>query len=352
VEPGFLRGPLPSSPVGATIRWSFVDTDLDNPDTAVIGTTPESWSRRDRIGLGLSFRPVASYVLRGEYEFRTEGGGNFVDTADVYRERAGGRGGGDSETILGAWMRDRGNRREVVVATKVAGTMGEGPNDAGLSRRHIMDAVDASLRRLQTDYIDLYQAHSDDDSTPLDETLRAFDDLVAVGKVRYLGASNYSAWRTMKALGISDANGWARFVSQQPVYNLVRREVYEGELQALCLEEGLGAIPYSTLGGGFFTGKYRRGEPLPDTPRAQSVQNRYMHERGWAVLDVLLEVAENQGATPAQVALAWLMARPGVTAPIASATSPEQARELLAATELRLSPEALERLSMAGEERR
>jgi aryl-alcohol dehydrogenase-like predicted oxidoreductase len=277
-----------------------------------------------------------------------EAGGNFVDTSDSYSSWVEGNTGGESETILGRWMRARGNRSAVVLATKVGTRMGEGPNDAGLSRRHILAAVEDSLRRLQTDYIDLYQAHWPDPETPLDETLRAFDDLMRQGKVRYIGASNYSAWLLTRALWESDRHDYARFESIQPLYNLAAREGFERELEPLCLDQQLGVITYSSLASGFLTGKYRRDKALPSTPRAEDVQADYMTERHFALLDAVDRVAASHDATPAQVALAWLMARPSITAPIAGATSVAQMRELLGAIELRLDAEAIAVLDRAS----
>jgi aryl-alcohol dehydrogenase-like predicted oxidoreductase len=277
-----------------------------------------------------------------------EAGGNFIDTADVYSRWAPGNSGGESETALGAWMSARGNRHDVLIATKVMGAMGSGPNDTGLSRQHIMAAVEASLRRLGTDYVDLYQAHWDDRDTPLEETLRAFDDLVRQGKVRYIGASNHQAWRLTRALWESDKRGYARYESLQPKYNLVFRDEYERELESLCLEQGVGVIPYSSLGSGFLSGKYRRGGALPSTARAGGVQKAYMNDRGFAVLEAVEKAAAAAGATPAQVALSWLAHRPGITAPIASATSVEQLRELLGGIELRLDEEATKALDRAS----
>jgi aryl-alcohol dehydrogenase-like predicted oxidoreductase len=285
-----------------------------------------------------------SYTVLDAY---VAGGGNFIDSADVYARWAPGNSGGESETILGRWMRDRGNRAEIVLATKVGSPMGDAPHQRGLSRRHIMDGVEASLRRLQTDYIDLYQAHIDDGETPLDETLRAFDDLVRQGKVRYIGASNYSAWRLTRALWESERRGYASYICVQPRYNLIDRADFERELGPMCKELGVGVIGYSSLASGFLSGKYRRGGAMPASARAGGVQQRYMHERGFAVLDAVLGVAEAHGATPTQVALAWLLAQPAVTSPIASATSPTQAVELLGAVDLRLSAEDLAALSAA-----
>src|SRR6058998_911792 len=226
-----------------------------------------------------------------------EAGGNFIDTADVYARWVSGNKGGESETALGIWMAARRNRHAVVMATKVCGPMGPGPNDKGLSRQHIMEGVEASLKRLQTDYIDLYQAHWDDRDTPLEETLRAFDDLVRQGKVRYVGASNYVAWRLTRALWESDRRGHPRYECLQPKYNLVFRDEYERELEPLCLEQGVGVIPYSSLGSGFLSGKYRRGGALPTTARAAGVQKGYMTDRGFAVLDAIDKVAAGVNAT-------------------------------------------------------
>jgi aryl-alcohol dehydrogenase-like predicted oxidoreductase len=277
-----------------------------------------------------------------------EAGGNFIDTADVYARWAPGNKGGESETALGVWMAARRNRQAVIIATKVCGPMGAGPNDAGLSRQHIMDGVEASLRRLQTDYIDLYQAHWDDTDTPLEETLRAFDDLVRQGKVRYLGASNHVAWRLTRALWESDRHGYVRYECLQPKYNLVIRDEYERELEPLCLEQNIAVIPYSSLASGFLSGKYHRGGALPDTARAAGVQKTYMNERGFAVLAAVEKVAAGVGATPAQVALSWLAHRPGITAPIASATSVTQLKEIAAAIDLRLDAETTAALAQAS----
>ncbi len=279
----------------------------------------------------------------------TEAGGNFIDTADAYSTWVEGHSGGESETILGRWMRSRGNRSDVVLATKVGSRMGQNPNDVGLSRRHIMAAVEGSLRRLQTDYIDLYQAHWPDAETPLDETLRAFDDLIRQGKVRYIGASNFSAWMLTRALWESDRHNYARFESFQPLYNLADRADFERELEPLCLDQQLGVITYSSLASGFLTGKYRKDKPLPATPRVEDVQADYMTERHFALLDEIDRVAASHDATPAQVALAWLIARPSVTAPIAGATSVAQVRELLGATQLQLDAESIAALDRASD---
>jgi len=277
-----------------------------------------------------------------------EAGGNFIDTADVYSRWVPGNKGGESEAALGTWMTGRGNRHAVLIATKVMAPMGPGPNDTGLSRQHIMEGIEASLRRLQTDYIDLYQAHWDDRDTPIEETLRAFDDLVRQGKVRYIGASNHHAWRLTRALWESDKGGYVRYESLQPKYNLVFRDEYERELEPLCLEQGVGVIPYSSLASGFLSGKYRRGGELPATARAAGVQKIYMNDRGFTVLEAVDKVAAAAGATAAQVALSWLAHRPGITAPIASATTVLQLKELLGGIELRLDEEATATLDRAS----
>ncbi len=270
-----------------------------------------------------------------------DGGGNFIDTADVY-------GNGTSETILGKWMKARNNRERIILATKVGSQMDNNPEMRGLSRRYILSEVDASLKRLQTDYIDLYQTHRDDQNTPLDETLSALTELVQQGKVRYIGASNYSATRLRKALQISQLHGFARFESVQPPYNLVNRGEYEGGLEELCLEQDIGVITYSSLASGFLTGKYRPSQPLPSSPRAKRIRERYMNQNGFSVLEQIDHIAEASHATDAQVALAWIMARPGITSAIASATSVDQVQELLGSVSLKLSEEQMAALDTAS----
>lgn len=267
-------------------------------------------------------------------------GCNFFDTADVYSRWAEGNPGGVSEAHIGNWLASGAVRREdVVIATKVRGKMGDGPNDEGLSRGHIMSAVEASLRRLQTDYIDLYQTHWPDDDTPLDETLGALDDLVQSGKVRYIGCSNYPGWLLTKALWMSDVRGLARYDSVQPHYSLVHRAEFERELQAVCLDQGVGVIPYSPLGGGFLTGKYRRNSELPASARAQGVQRRYMNERGFAAIDKLEEIGNGHGASVAQTAIAWCLANPAVTSAIIGANSIAQLEDTVKGAEIKLAAE-------------
>lgn len=266
---------------------------------------------------------------------------NFIDTADIYPYWAPGAWAGLTEEIIGRWL--KGRRREaLVIATKVRGPMGPGPNDQGLSRKHLFEAVEGSLRRLGTDYIDLYQVHWPDEETPLEETLRALDDLVCQGKVRYIGASNFPAWLLCKALWISDKHGWARFDSLQPHYNLLHRAEFERELMPLCQDQGLGVIPYSPLAGGFLTGKYRRGAPPPAGSRGAVSErlNRYLQdERAWAVLGRVEATARELGKTPAQVALAWLLNHPAVTSPIIGVSTVEQLHELVGAVGWRLPEE-------------
>ena len=267
-----------------------------------------------------------------------DGGGNFIDTADTY-------GVGKSESIIGRWMSTRKIRDRVIIATKVGSRMGNDPNAQGLSHRHIMAEAEASLKRLQIDVIDLYQAHRDDPNMPLEETMAAFTDLVRQGKVRYVGASNYSAARLREALQVSEQHGYVSYECLQPQYNLLERTEYERDLEPLCLGEGLGVITYFSLARGFLTGKYRPGQDLPSSPRAASIQDRYMNERGFRVLEQLDRIAAAHHATVAQVALAWIMARPSITSAIASATSVEQVRELLGSVDLQLTAEEIEALN-------
>ncbi len=294
---------------------------------------------------GWTVDEAASFAVLDAY---VEGGGDFIDTADAYSRWVPGHTGGESERVLGNWLRARANRDKVIIATKVGSPMGGNARERGLSRHWIMAEVENSLRRLQTDYIDLYQAHYDDLDTPPEETMRAFDDLVRAGKVRYIGASNYSAWRLTRALWVSDCHGYARYDALQPLYNLLRRAGYERELEPLCHDQELGVITYSSLAGGFLSGKYRRGQALPPTPRAAGVEKNYLNDRDLGILDAVEAVAADYQATPAQVALAWIMARPGITAPIASATTVEQTRELLGAADLHLDAEAMTILGRAS----
>lgn len=282
----------------------------------------------------VSFRLLDRFVERGF---------NLIDTANIY----GGRGAGEgaSEEIIGKWLSRSGKRDAVIVATKVGMEMA--PGRKGLAAAAIKQEVEASLKRLQTDVIDLYQSHEDDEKTPQEETLRAYAELVREGKVRVIGASNYSASRLSEALSISTANGWPRYEALQPEYHLCRRVGFEKELQPLCLEEEIGVITYFSLASGFLTGKYRSEADLKGSARAEIV-GQYLNERGLRILSVMDEVAARHEATLAQVALAWLLTRDAVVAPIVSATSIEQLDATLDAVELRLDDAALRELEEAS----
>ena len=266
-----------------------------------------------------------------------DAGGNLIDTADVYSIWAPGHVGGESETLIGRWLAKGGKRDRIVLATKVGKPMG--PALKGLKPDYIRSAVEASLKRLQTDHIDLYQSHDDDAETPLAETLAVFGELIRAGKVRAIGASNYSAVRLEEALRTSAAQGLPRYESLQPLYNLVDRAAYEAELQAVCTSHEVGVINFYGLAAGFLTGKYRRPEDADKSARGKNTVARYLNRRGLAVLAALDEVAARCRATPGQVALAWQMVQPGITAPIASATTLAQMAELVAAAQLQLLPE-------------
>jgi len=272
----------------------------------------------------MSFRLLDAWV---------DSGMNFVDTADVYSRWVAGHAGGESETIIGKWLRQTGKRHRIVLATKVGKPMGD--HDKGLSAAYIRRAVEASLTRLKTDVIDLYQSHDDDVETPMEETMSTFAELIKAGKVRAIGASNFSAPRLKLALETSARLGVPRYESLQPLYNLVEREPFESDLEPVCREHGVGVINFYALASGFLTGKYRSAADLKKSVRGAGV-GKYLNERGLAILGALDAVAETVGATPAQVALAWQIARPSITAPIASATTPAQLDELVAAARLTL----------------
>jgi aryl-alcohol dehydrogenase-like predicted oxidoreductase len=289
-----------------------------------LGTMQFGWTADDA---------VSQRVLSAAFE----AGINFIDTADIYSRWADGNPGGVAEQIIGRWMKQNSIAREkIVLATKVRGNMGGGSEDEGLSRKHIQAAVENSLRRLQTDYLDLYQAHWPDPKTPVEETMRAFDELVKQGKVRSVGASNYSAWELMQALWDSDRNDLFRFDSLQPHYNLVHRDEFERELSAVCKTYHLGVIPYSPLAGGFLTGKYRRNL-VPISARAGGAK-RYFNERNWILLDLMDTLAKQKGASLSQIALAWLLADPLISSPIIGANSIEQLKDNLGALDVRLTP--------------
>jgi aryl-alcohol dehydrogenase-like predicted oxidoreductase len=317
-------------------------------------------TRMQRVKLGKSDLEVPVICLGGnvygwtvteadsfrQLDAALEAGLNFIDTADVYSRWAPGHKGGESETIVGKWFAKSGKRKEVVLATKVGMEMGEGKK--GLKAAYIEQAVEDSLRRLQTDYIDLYQAHKDDAETPLEETLGAFDKLVRAGKVRHIGASNYGGARLAEALTISKDNVLVSYVSLQPHYNLVERQEFETELLPVVEEHTLGVIPYFSLAAGFLTGKYRSKQDTEGQARGGMV-GKYLNDWGFGVIKALDEVAKAHHSTPARVALAWLIAQPGVTAPIASATSSKHLTDLVEATKLTLDGASIEKLNAVSE---
>ena len=277
-----------------------------------------------------------------------EAGGNFIDTADIYTTWAGNASyGGKSEEIIGRWMKDRGVRDKVVIATKVRGSMTDGPNGEGLSRHRIIQCCENSLRRLQVDHIDLYQCHWADLNTPIEETLSALDDLVHAGKVRYIGASNYPAWRLMEALWTSDKRNLSRFDCYQPEYSLMERRGFEVEAMRVCKHYGLGVIPYSPLAAGFLTGKYRKDASRPDSARAEGVLKNYGNESGWGVISTLEQIGNSHSKSVAQTALAWMLSNPVITAPIIGANNPEQLKELFGVVGYRLSAEEVKQLNDA-----
>ncbi len=286
-------------------------------------------------------------------------GGNFIDTADIYSAWVANNPGGVSESIIGRWLKARGNREQMVIATKVRGAMGQdfsqGRNTMyqreGLSRKWIVKACQDSLKRLQTDYIDLYQVHWVDTETPIEETLAALSDLVRQGYVRYIGCSNFGAWRLMQALWASDKHSFEKFISIQPEYSLVQptRGNFERELAKVCLEYGIGVIPYSPLAGGFLTGKYCRGQPLPDSVRAGGIGANQMNDQNLDTVEKLFEIAADLQTTVTRVTLAWMLAQPFMTAPIIGANNTTQLADSLGATQITLSPAQLEAISLVAD---
>lgn len=287
----------------------------------------------------MSFKLLDAFVAAGF---------NFIDSADVYSRWHPGNKGGESETIIGDWLKARGGREKVIIATKLGIEMA--PGKKGLSREYMMQAVEDSLRRLRTDYIDLYQSHRDDPETPIEETLSAYADLIRQGKVREIGASNYSAPRLAEALKVSTEKGLPRYQSLQPQYSLVERADFEGPLEALCLKEKIGVIGYYSLASGFLTGKYHSRADASGRARGSRVE-KYLNEYGFGVIAALDDVAKRYGAKPVQIALAWLIARPSVTAPIASATNLDQLAELLKAAEIKLDAAAIQQIDAASKPR-
>ncbi|MEG0921383.1 MAG: aldo/keto reductase [Comamonas sp.] len=277
-----------------------------------------------------------------------DAGMNFVDTADVYSRWAPGHQGGESEAMIGKWLRKSGKRHQLVLATKVGKEMGDGK--VGLRPAYIREAVDASLRRLQTDYIDLYQSHDDDPSVPLEDVLGTFGELIQEGKVRAIGASNYSAQRLAEALTTSAKHSLARYESLQPLYNLYDRAVFERELQPVCVEHNVGVISFYALAAGFLTGKYRTAADASKSVRGAKTTSLYLNERGLRILDVLETVAQRMSAQMSEIAIAWVMRQPGMTAPIASATSLAQLQSLIKASQLELDDAAMASLNAASAE--
>ncbi len=275
----------------------------------------------------------------------TAAGFNLIDTADSYSNWVAGNKGGESETIIGKWLKRDGNREKVIIATKVGSELG--PGDKGLSKSYILRAVEKSLRRLQTDYIDMYQSHFDDPETPIEETLDAYELLIMQGKVRVMGASNFTGERLSRALDISEQHGHPGYQSLQTLYNLCDRADYETNLEPLCMKRRLGVLTYFSLASGFLTGKYRSEDDLAGHARAEMVR-KYVNERGFRILKALDEVAKQLNSKPASVALAWLIACPSITAPIASATSLEQLNDLIHATRIELDHSFMELLTKAS----
>jgi aryl-alcohol dehydrogenase-like predicted oxidoreductase len=283
---------------------------------------------------------VASFAVLDAF---AKAGGNFIDTADIYSNWSPGNAGGVSEEIVGRWMKDRRNRAQMVVATKVRGRMWDGADGEGLGRGHIMRAAEESLRRLQVETIDLYQCHWPDDETSIEETLTAFGALIESGRVRYVGASNYSAAQLRDALAAAGETALPRFATLQPHHNLVHRREYEDELAELCARQGIGVIPYSPLAGGFLTGKYRKGDSTPKSQRAARAK-RYMTNDGLRVIDALAAIAADRATTVPAVALAWELTRPAIESPIVGANSPAQLADLLPGGDIQLSVDEIDLL--------
>lgn len=304
-------------------------TDLKVTDVC-LGTMQFGWTADE----------AASFDVMDAY---FEAGGNFIDTADIYSTWSPGNPGGVSEEIIGRWMKARGNRDKIVIATKLRGKMWDGPDGEGLGRAHIERAIEDSLRRLQVATIDLYQTHWPDEDVPVEQTQTVFGELIASGKVRHVGASNYSAAQLEEALTAARAKELPPFVALQLHYNLAHRSEFEADMAALCERDGIAVIPYSPLEGGFLTGKYRQGGELPRSPRAKMIME-HATDQAFDVVDALAEIAAGHGATIAAVALAWLLAKPAITAPIVGANSREQLAELLPASGLRLGEAEIARL--------
>jgi aryl-alcohol dehydrogenase-like predicted oxidoreductase len=300
-----------------------------------LGTNVFRWTTND----AMAFKLLDAF---------TGSGLNLIDTADVYSKWVPGNTGGESETVIGKWMKQNKKRKDVIIATKVGHTMGMGDGRKGLSKKYIMQAVEASLRRLQTDYIDLYQSHEDDFNTPIEETLETYALLVKQGKVRTIGASNFKADRLEKSLEISEKLGYPSYQTLQPQYNLYDRAEFEKDLEPLCLKKNVGVICFYGLAKGFLTGKYRTKEDASNGAHGNRVVTNYMNERGMRILKALDEASKQHSSNPARVALAWLMARPSITAPIASATNLKQMEDLVQSVHLKLNKEDIDSLNTAS----
>jgi aryl-alcohol dehydrogenase-like predicted oxidoreductase len=299
-----------------------------------MGSMQFGWSAEEKTSIAILSKAV-------------DEGLNFIDTADIYSRWVEGNPGGVSEQIIGRWMKQSGIPRDkLVIATKVRGRMGDGPNDEGLSRTHIFQAVEKSLKRLQTDYIDLYQTHWPDDDTPSEETLGALDDLVKSGKVRYTGCSNYSAWQVIQSLWISDKKGLESFVCIQPHYNLITRAEFERELKDVCVTYGIGVIPYSPLAGGFLTGKYRKNKPTPDSVRAKGLKHAFT-EANFSLIELMDSIGKEHKASVSQIALAWMLCDPVITSPIIGPNTIAQLLDNFGALDIKLSTEEKEALDNA-----
>lgn len=273
---------------------------------------------------------------------------NFFDTANIYTTWSEKSYGGKTEEIIGRWLKKSGERDDLILATKVRGSMGKGQNDQGLSRRHIQNQLRGSLKRLKTKWIDLYQSHFFDETTPIKETLQVYTDLISDGKVNYIGASNYPAWKLMESIFISEKYNLASYQTMQPYYSLSRRLRYDNDLRDICVKYNIGVIPYSPLAAGFLTGKYQKSQDLPQSDRATGVKNRFFNERGWKILATLEEICRDKGITTAQGALAWVMHQPGITSPIIGANSAEQLEETIQAVEVKFSEDELEQLEVVS----